>query len=510
MSNNRTKTEALIEAARWGDLHCVNVLIRAVADVNSSVDGQTALTEAAKNGRDKCLSALIKAGAFTNIPDGYHNVALIHAIKKESVKCVEILLKDEANVNVCQTNWVGKMIPGRGFVKVGIDNNETALMCAVRTKNMCSGLVDAVLKGHHLCVEQRAQKEEDDPFNCEVKYNIIKLLIEKEADVNASTKEGSTVLMEATPDHKCVELLLKAGARDRAEGNSNLSVVPTAAQYGYIKSLELLIQAGDVNPAYKNSTSIALMKAAQNGCNTCVERLIHAGADVNVPDKDGCTALIHAVKHGQSKCARLLLQAGADVNATDNRRKDTALKYAIHGYTGNGFTNGGTVLNMKCYTAAECVTLLINAGADVNTTNEKEGVLSAIILRSTCFKGCECKDHSVDQYSLVRLFLNAGVDLNKTVGGKTILRRLTASRKDIPQDISMLILATGVSERSLQQNKFHLMSLCRSTIREHLLNIDPHTNLFISVPRLGLPSVLTNYLLFYTFLTKKKMPCESQ
>ena len=41
-----------------------------------------------------------------------------------------------------------------------------------------------------------------------------------------------------------------------------------------------------------------------------------------------------------------------------------------------------------------------------------------------------------------------------------------------------------------------LKEKCRNVIRKHLLELDPHENLFIRVPRLGLPSLLTEYLLY--------------
>ena len=44
--------------------------------------------------------------------------------------------------------------------------------------------------------------------------------------------------------------------------------------------------------------------------------------------------------------------------------------------------------------------------------------------------------------------------------------------------------------------KFCLKHLCREAIRKHLLHLDPHTHLFGRVPRLGLPSLLTEYLLY--------------
>ena len=45
------------------------------------------------------------------------------------------------------------------------------------------------------------------------------------------------------------------------------------------------------------------------------------------------------------------------------------------------------------------------------------------------------------------------------------------------------------------QRKFSLKNICRRKIREHLLDLDPHTNLCSRVPRLGLPSSLTAYVL---------------
>ena len=39
-------------------------------------------------------------------------------------------------------------------------------------------------------------------------------------------------------------------------------------------------------------------------------------------------------------------------------------------------------------------------------------------------------------------------------------------------------------------------------IREHLLELDPHTHLFYRVPRLGLPDVVTDYLLFNMSIEK--------
>ena len=47
-----------------------------------------------------------------------------------------------------------------------------------------------------------------------------------------------------------------------------------------------------------------------------------------------------------------------------------------------------------------------------------------------------------------------------------------------------------------EDEESHLKHLCRVRIRTHLLELDPHENLFIRVPELGLPKSLVSYLLY--------------
>ena len=44
--------------------------------------------------------------------------------------------------------------------------------------------------------------------------------------------------------------------------------------------------------------------------------------------------------------------------------------------------------------------------------------------------------------------------------------------------------------------KFHLKHLCREEIRKHLLDLDPHKNLFLRVPQLPIPDIVIDYLLY--------------
>ena len=49
--------------------------------------------------------------------------------------------------------------------------------------------------------------------------------------------------------------------------------------------------------------------------------------------------------------------------------------------------------------------------------------------------------------------------------------------------------------QELKEN-LDLKHLCREAIRKHLIDVDPHENLFVRIPQLGLPSLVVDYLLY--------------
>ena len=70
-------------------------------------------------------------------------------------------------------------------------------------------------------------------------------------------------------------------------------------------------------------------------------------------------------------------------------------------------------------------------------------------------------------------------------------------------DISRVLEAAGQRSRGIckePDNAIFLKNICRQAIREHLLHLDQHENLFVRVPHLGLPSSLNSFLFNYMFL----------
>ena len=107
--------------------------------------------------------------------------------------------------------------------------------------------------------------------------------------------------------------------------------------------------------------------------------------------------------------------------------------------------NGESVLLIASYANSRCVKLLLKAGLRING-----------------------RDMSFISDKVVKEFYAAGVT--------------TIRDNQIPDYVKQ------------DDEKRHLKHLCREAIRKHLLELDPHENLFIRVPELGLPKSLTSYL----------------
>jgi serine/threonine protein kinase len=204
-----------------------------------------------------------------------------------------------------------------------------------------------------------------------INKEIAKLLIEKGADVNMQGNDGKTALMEAR-NKEIAELLISKGANVNIQDRSGQTAL---METNHLNIAELLIAKGadvDTQNIYGRT---ALMRA--NHLQD-VELLIEKGANVNTQDKNGETALMHA---NSLEIAELLIKKGADVNAQD-KNGQTALMYTnfleiaelliekgadVHAQDENGETALFSAIERSSY---EIVALLVANGADVNAKNK--------------------------------------------------------------------------------------------------------------------------------------------
>ncbi|MBW3622192.1 MAG: ankyrin repeat domain-containing protein [Armatimonadetes bacterium] len=157
---------------------------------------------------------------------------------------------------------------------------------------------------------------------------LLRLLIEKKADVEAKSIYGTALTFAAlggNPEN--VQLLLGKGANllpDRIDGITPLMI---AASQGYVPVAKLLLaKKPDLNRK-DGEGQTALMHAARSGQTEIARLLIAQGATINLADKKGLTTLMYAAKGGHGETAKLLLQRGANVNAVDLQGR-TALMLA--------------------------------------------------------------------------------------------------------------------------------------------------------------------------------------
>ena len=431
------------------NFNTIDLLLQAGADVNKAdMDNVTSLMWAVYYGQYECCKKLIKSGASLDIPDNNGETALFYAVKKDDCKILDLFL-----------SHAGKS------TKLGTVNMIRSMLLEWSLANGS--------------------------------YNSLFRLIRAGADVNRGDIHGRTAVMV------------------------------TAAK-GFDSCLRLLIMAGaDIN-AVNDFGETALLQAATE---QCAESLLQAGADVNIGDTWGNTPLMNATLIDNSKRIGLLLKSGADVNKV-NFYDETAVTIAaiIDGFDSlKLLIEGGADLSLVSHkkvvirtmgleTSGNIVKLLIKSGANVNTTGSTD--LSPLYLQAmsgnvemlkllikagadvnycngnkgTALVATACNGH----LNCARVVLKANAKINTTWCNLIVRSHDRATLDNV--DLIHLLFVAGEgfpvfdwsADILLEQG---LASICRSTIRRHLLRSDPHTNLFHRVPGLGLPVALAYYML---------------
>ena len=406
------------------------------------------ILEAVRRGHTECMEALAQleksplSVKSTEIDNSHRDVHLISDLGYGyQAEGMETIADAEANVNT-HGYW-----DDRTLAQVA---QRGSLDIVIRSE------VDVIM--YHLALWKAVSESH--------KY-LIKYLLESGADVNIFNCLAEAVIH----GDNCV----CKNASEMGTQSGNIDIVKTLIRFG--ADVDLPIE-GHLTPLMLAVDQNSLMSTCKGSMDTkmaIAKSLIQAGADVNRTDQYRKTALMRIAYSGCEQMGTLLIEAGADVNKTD-MYGTTALLIAARG--GN--------LNMA--------QVLIEAGADVNKTCERNQTVLlyfALKLSETGLKG-------------VQLLLRSEANVNtgrkpswpiKFRKNKPVWR----SKQKMKSKIRRLLNAAGM-KRSAKCKKIpmvHLLQcLCRMTIRGHLMTVDPHQNLFLRIPRLGLPSRLAKYLLF--------------
>ena len=150
--------------------------------------------------------------------------------------------------------------------------------------------------------------------------DLIRLLIQRGADVNKKDDFGRTPIMYAsyTGQTEVVRILLDNGAYVNEIDSQDITALMLASQgeQDNTDTVKLLIdRRADVNMK-DNTGNTALMFAIRGGANTeIVKMLLYNGADVNVQNEiTKQTPLLYASSVSNTEIVKMLIQRGADVH----------------------------------------------------------------------------------------------------------------------------------------------------------------------------------------------------
>jgi ankyrin repeat protein len=154
------------------------------------------------------------------------------------------------------------------------------------------------------------------------------ILIRARADANIANDFGMTALSRACTNASApiVDLLLKAGANPNTSIATGETPLMTCAATGSVDAVRLLIARGaNVNAKEPSQNQTALMWAAAERHADVVRLLVEAGADLEAHTKKGFTALHFAAREGDLPTTRALLAAGVNINLRSQQDESVAL-----------------------------------------------------------------------------------------------------------------------------------------------------------------------------------------
>lgn len=256
-------------------------------------EGKTALILACKkvNPDIEIVELLFKEGADINIKDKYNRTAFMYACIYSNVELVEFLLKNYKNIDIDFQDY----------------KKSSSLMLS------CSKLFAYSYDGYKEDIIKK------DYYNSEKSYKIMKLLLEKGANVNLQNEKGHNALMivcnEFYERHyiECAE----SGEPicDENDFNTNLE----------LKKIKLLLKYDtNVNLKDKNGQT-ALMLILNNDVRKIISE---SGEKIYLKNNDYIKPLmlVPYIDENNLKIAKLLLKYNANVDLQDNNVNSVLMK----------------------------------------------------------------------------------------------------------------------------------------------------------------------------------------
>ncbi|CAM9763513.1 unnamed protein product [Ascophyllum nodosum] len=396
---------ALMEAATSESQEVVDLLLDAGADPTiRDKDGVSPLMSAAAQGRTEACKVLIAKGNDVNAMANSGGTSLMFAAGAGHTEAAKVLLDAGADVNARlkataefleQARQLAQAIAEGGDEPTGDDahrDDVTALMVAAQ-----GGHEDVLRLLLERGADVRAKDEEGFSalLNAGNFEEVATLLVESGADPNdiytdEKGKEHNLLFDSVTlGNEEFAELLVKKGAVASHKDSTGASVLVHAAHARMPKVVKALLAGaeGMDKDAASDEGVTALIAASMKGHADIVDMLLEAGCDQNSADKDGTTALMAAASNGHLEAVGSLVKASA---ALDKQNGDghSALMFAYNGRaqvaslmdkyaeylddTDDSSTESTNMMREAMAHTQSIIDLLLRSGADASL-KDKEG-----------------------------------------------------------------------------------------------------------------------------------------
>ncbi len=142
--------------------------------------------------------------------------------------------------------------------------------------------------------------------------DVVKLLIERGADPNVTTKSAKLERVRFDQDGNVIPVTAAGGRRGGAAAPAGETRVPGSGRGG--SAGDVAAQVRQVGPSFMGGMT-ALLYAARDGQANAVRALVEGGADVNkASDGEDESPLVMAISNGHLELAKYLLDHGANPN----------------------------------------------------------------------------------------------------------------------------------------------------------------------------------------------------
>ena len=473
IQNNKGAT-ALMIASYYGNTRIIELLLTKGPDINAhAVDGWTALMFACQDGYCDVVELLIDENPDIDIQSDKGETALMIACDNGHCQVVEVLLSKNPDINIGDKNrWTALMSSCFKGYRIIVD---LLLMKGpnvnTQSKNGWTSLMLASHGGHHQVVELLLDTDPDINIQDNVRgwtalmiacanghYQVVKLLLNKHPNINKQDRDGWTALMLACNNghFSVVELLLNEDIDvniQHSDGRTALAIAIQKASEApnYLNSMERLIDnCLNHMHQFKNFTLHTIVLAAIS-CNTDALEIIMKKCEVSL--EHYTDAFIAACCKGHSSVMILLSDK---ITSPSNERE--LLIAAVEGDLGllvsmlfevgmspdTPLAGGMTPLMIAASCGhIEIVETLIQAGADVNKSNDEGTTVLDILLN---------KEESFVTAATIELIISTNKPLSATPP-----QPVSTSKGDVTRNIS-LIQSIAAEKNPVQLHSELLMS----------------------------------------------------